>query len=104
MLPQLLADACYVPDSELKQEERSSYVSYYDITASNEVQENDDSAEIEEAQLIDDRNEDLNKMLIMSSEFINLLTLSDSDNVNSLMQIHTCIHQSVSEVQDAEQN
>ena len=104
MLSQLLADACYVSDSELKQKERSSYVSYCDITANDEVQENDDAAEIEKAQLIDDGNEDLNKMLIMSSEFINLLTLSDSDNVNSLMQIHTCIHQSVSEVQDAEQN
>ena len=104
MLSQLLANTCYVPDSELEQKERSSYVSYCDINASNEVQENDDAAEIEEAQLIDDRNEDLNKMLIMSSEFTDLLTLSGSDNANSLMQIHTCICQSLSKVQDAEQN
>ena len=104
MLPQLLADACYVPDSELEQEERSSYVSYCNITANDEVQENDDAAEIEKAQLIDNRNEDLNKMLITLFRFINLSTLSDSDNVNSLMQIHTHIHQSLSKVQDTEQN
>ena len=104
MLPQLLADACYVSDSELEQEERSSYISYCDITANDEVQENDDAAEIEKAQLIDDRNEDFNKMLITSFEFINLPTLSGSDNADSLMQIHTHIHQSLSEVQDAEQN
>ena len=103
MLSQLLADTCYVSDSELKQKERSSYVPYCDINASDEVQENDDAVEIEKAHLID-RNEDLNKMLVMSSRFTDLLTLSGSDNVNSLMQIHTCIHQSVSEVQDAEQD
>ena len=104
MLPQLLADTCYVSDSELKQKERSSYISHCDITADDKVQENDDAAEIEKAQLIDDRNEDLNKMLIMSSRFTDLSTLSDPDNADSLMQIHTCICQSVSKVQDAEQN
>jgi hypothetical protein len=104
VLPQLLVNACYVPDSELEQEERSSYVPYCDITANDEVQENDDAAEIEEAQLIGDGDEDLNKMLVTSSEFTDLPTLSGPDNADSLMQIHTHIHQSLSKVQDAEQD
>ncbi len=43
-------------------------------------------------------------MLITSSEFINLLILSKSDNLDSLQQIYNHICQSLNEVQNAEQN
>ena len=60
---------------------------------------------IEEAQLIDDGDaEDSNKMFITSFKFTDLLTLSSSENINSLMQIHNHICQSLNEVLNAKQN
>ena len=60
---------------------------------------------IQEVQLVSGGDvEDANKMPIISSGFINLLTLSGPDNANCLIQIHHRIHQSLTETQDAEQN
>ena len=93
----------FVPDAELEQEERSSYVPHCDITANDEVQENDDAAEVEDAQLIGG-GEDLNKMLLTSSGFTDLPNLSGPETADSLLQIHTCVRQSLSDVQNAEQD
>ena len=105
---QLLTDICHVLNAELKQKERSGYVSHCD-TVIDEVCEDEhnvihDDVKIEEAQLIDDEDVEDSNMLITSSEFTDLLILSRSDNLDSLQQIHNHICQSLNEVQNAEQN
>jgi hypothetical protein len=93
--PQLLTNICHVPDSELKQAERSSYIPHYNTTVNDEVDEDEhdvvsDAVDTEEAQLMSGGDvEDNNKMPIMSFRFTDLLTLSGSDNADSLMQIHS---------------
>ena len=58
---------------------------------------------IEKIQLIDDENvEKINKMLIMSSSFTDLSTLTGPDNMNCLVQIHDCVHQSLCEAHNTE--
>ena len=83
-------------DAELKQKERSDYVSYYNIII-DEVYEDKyniihDDVQIKKAQLIDNKDIKNNNILITLFEFINLLILSRSDNLDSLQQIHNHIY------------
>jgi len=108
MSSQLLVNVCHVSDAELKQKERSDYVSHCD-TAVDEVCEDKhnvihDDMKIEEAQLIDDEDVENSNMLTTSSEFTDLLILSRLNNLDSLQQIHNHICQSLNEMQNAEQN
>ena len=108
MSSQLLADVCHVLNAELKQEERSGYVSHCD-TAVDEVCEDEhnvihDDVKIEKAQLIDDGDIEDSNMLTTSFRFTDLLILSELNNLDSLQQIHNHICQSLNEVQNAEQN
>ena len=101
MLLQFLADICYVSDSECKQTEKNSYVFHCDINVDDENYKDEhdivsdfleiDSMKIKKTQLTDDEDEDFSKMLITSSEFTNFLTLSSSENTNSLNQIYNCV-------------
>jgi len=110
VLLQLLADICHVSDSEWEQEERSSYISHCDVSVDDEDREDErdvvhDPMKIEEAQLMGGEDvEDTNKMLITSSEFTDLPTLSSLDNANFLMQVHNHICQSLNEAFNAEQD
>ena len=105
--PQFLTEICHVPDSEVEQEERSSYVPHCDMAMDHDLYEGEDghnlhegeddaihnTAEMEEAQLIGDGDvEDANEVSVMSSGFTDLLTLSGPDNADCLMQIHHRIH------------
>jgi len=108
MSSQLLADVCHVLNAELKQKERSDYVSHCD-TVIDEVCKDKHNVihndmKIEKAQLIDDEDIEDSNMLITSFRFTDLLILSRPDNLDSLQQIHNCICQSLNEVQNAEQN
>ena len=83
-------------DTELKQKERSDYISYYNIII-NEVCKDKHNVirndmKIEKAQLIDNEIIKDNNMLITSFKFTNLLILSRSDNLDSLQQIHNHIY------------
>jgi len=106
MLSQLFANIYHVSDSEWEQKEKISYIFHYDIIINNEdhedendEDEHDNLMKIEETWLIDDENiEKINKMLIMSSDFTDLLTLIDSDNMNYLVQIHDYVCQSLCKV------
>ena len=93
-------------NAKLKQKKRSNYVLYYNIII-NEVCEDKhniihDNMKIKKAQLIDNKVIKNNNMLITSSEFINLLILSELNNLDSLQQIHNYIYQSFNEVQNIE--
>ena len=88
MSSQLLVNVYHVLDAELKQKERSDYVSHYNIII-NEVCKDKhnvihNNIQIEKAQLIDNKNIKNNNMLITSFKFINLLILSRSDNLDSV--------------------
>ncbi len=108
--PQLLADICHVSDSELEQEERSSYVPRCDTTIDNEDREDEDHEdehdnlmEINEAQLTGGGNvEEVNKMSITSSGFTDLPTLTGPADADCLVQIHNRVRQSLHEAHDAE--
>ena len=105
---QLLTDVCHVLNAELKQEERSGYVSCCD-TVIDEVCEDEhnvlhDDVQVEKAQLINDEDVEDSNMLITSFRFTDLLILSELNNLDSLQQIHNCICQSLNEMQNAEQN
>ena len=108
MLLQLLINVYHVLDTKLKQKERSDYISYYNIII-DEVYEDEhniihDNMKIKKAQLINNKDIKNNNILITLFEFINLLILSKSDNLDSLQQIHNHICQSLNKVQNAEQN
>ena len=106
MSSQLLINVYHVLNAELKQKERSDYVSYYNIIIDevckdkHNVLHND--MQVEKAQLINDKDIEDSNMLITSSEFTDLSILSRSDNLDSLQQIHNCICQSLNEMQNAE--
>ncbi len=108
--PQLLTDICHVSDSEWEQEERTSYVPHCDTTIDNEDHEGEDGEnehgnlmEIEEARLIGGGNvEEINKMLITSSGFTDLPTLTGPDNADCLVQIHDRVRQSLCEAHNTE--
>ncbi len=108
MLLQLLINVCHVSDAELKQKERSDYVSYYDIIIDEVCKDKHnvihDDVKIKKAQLINNKIIKNNNILIILFRFTDLLILSESDNLDSLQQIHNHIYQSLNEVQNAEQN
>ena len=116
MPPLFLADICHVPDSEVEQEDRAGYVPRCDIAEDDDITEDDDlreneddaihnATDVEEAQLVGSRDvPDTNEIVVTSSGFTDLPTLSSPDNTNCLMQIYQHIHQSLSEVYDIEQN
>src|SRR5947207_2597036 len=102
MLSQLLINVCHVSNAELKQKERSDYVSHYDIMIDkvckdeHNVIHND--VKIEKAQLINDRDIKNSNMLITSFRFTDLLILSRLNNLDSFQQIHNHICQSFNEM------